>query len=234
MSSNSGRSPGGSGVREEMGALLRDQDLMAHLYRSVEKGGLGFNEARDLVHDVIGDLFIGTLAYNPEAMTPQEYVLQCARRERWRRTRDQARLVPLWELTDDDTPALEPPSLAEVFEPRADPADLPALVAFVRRAGADDPDLLRLLTAFEDRASAGTALRKAQVIRATKLSPARYHNAQRRLRRLAGVAVASLEASTATTAAAVKATGKALSASCTDSRRRRRPRRDECERLQAR
>jgi hypothetical protein len=188
MSSICGRSPVDSGVREELVALLRDHEAMVHLYDGARKGGHGLDDARDLVHGVINDIYIGNLACDLTALTLSEHVLECARRERWRRTRERATFAPLWELSEDDTPAVDPPNVAVAFELRADPADVPALLARVRRDGADDRDLLLVLDAYER----GT-LRKAQVLRATGLSAARYHNAQRRLRRLAVAAVASLD-----------------------------------------
>lgn len=188
MSSICGRSPVESGIRGELVALLRDPETMVHLYDGARKGGHGLDEARDLVHGVINDIYIGNLTCDRATVTLPDHVLECVRRERWRRTRERATLAPFWELTEDDTPAVDPPNVAAAFEPRADPAELPALLARVRRDGADDPDLLLVLDAYER----GT-LRKAQVLRATGLSAARYHNAQRRLRRLALAAVATLD-----------------------------------------
>jgi hypothetical protein len=190
------RPPVEPGVRKLLEALLCDREAMAYLYSTVEKGGLGVDEARDLVDGVINDTYIGTRAYDLKT-TPREYVLEQARRERWRQAKDRARFVPLGERADLDIPAIDLPSDVEPVEPGADPADLPALVAFVRRAGADDPDLLKVLAAYESRAYAGLALRKGPVVSVTRLSPTRYHNARRRLRRLARVAVAALDSGAA-------------------------------------
>ena len=155
-------------------ALVIDRQARDRLERAIASAARVCRiEARELGHEVIADTVVGEIPW--EGGDAFRHVVVWARRkvaaeERWRR-------LPLDALSDDDTPTVE----LEVAEGDDAPAaDAGALVDRVRDAAQGDPEVLAVLDAL-----ARGVYRRREVIAAARLSGSAYHNAARRLRRLA-------------------------------------------------
>jgi hypothetical protein len=190
MSSTGCGSSGSARVHEELVALLRDQEAMAHLVRGVAALGLSRHDALDLIHEVIGEMYMGDLPTPPEDVSLAVAVLASARRVHRRQTKARARerQVPLSEIREDETPSLDPWVEAAPAEGN-EGVDVAELLARIRHGARRDPDVLELLTA-----NARGLVRGADVREATGLSAARHRNARRRRQRYAVAAMAEIAA----------------------------------------
>ena len=154
-------------------ALVIDRQARDRLDRAIAAAARVCRvEARELTQEVIADTVMGEIPW--EGGDAFRHVVVWARRkvaadERWRR-------LPLDALSDDDTPTVDP----HAADDDAPAADAGALVDRVRDAAQGDPDVLAVLDAL-----AGGVYRRREVIAVARLSGSAYHNAARRLRRLA-------------------------------------------------
>jgi len=172
--------------------LLRNDAAMATVYRAVAITARVADRAitvRDIVTDVVGDLVMGEVLWDPT--TPiAATVIREARRRVSRAARTDRAFVSLSVVTDADLLAAR--ELAGTAAPtdleRAARAErLASILPALRARAREDADVAQLLALFEVG-----VVKKADVMNAG-LPGGRYHNARRRLRSLARALLAEPE-----------------------------------------
>jgi len=144
--------------------------------------------ARELVADVIGDTYEGTLTWDPDHVPLRKHV--CAHvKQRVRSARRVARMhTSLPEVSDEMAQVATATAASVDTEPGVDPADVPVLLDELRHRATEDPEVLTLLSLYERGIT-----RKARIL-ALGMSDAQYRNTRRRLLRFAIAAADALRA----------------------------------------
>jgi hypothetical protein len=138
-----------SRIRNSLNALLGDGDTMAMLHRAAERYARvsrGALVARELVADVIGDMYEGSLKRSPRhPAIASQLLAEMHRRAKqtWRRSRHN---VTIDDLNDRERPSTE--TAAESSNPRV-MADMRRLLAEAREDVGDDPYARQLIALYE-------------------------------------------------------------------------------------
>ncbi|MEO7732164.1 MAG: hypothetical protein ABIY55_14410 [Kofleriaceae bacterium] len=171
---------------------LRDAQFVEGVHRvaaAIARVRWGSLAARELVADVIGDTYTGTLKWDPDHVPLRKHVSAHVR-QRVRSARRLARMhTSLPEVSDEMAQVARTATAASVDpEPTVDPGDLPMLLDELRHRAAEDPEVLALLSLYERGIT-----RKARIL-ALGMSDGQYRNARRRLLRFAMAAADALKA----------------------------------------
>jgi hypothetical protein len=142
--------------------------------------------ARELVADVIGDTYTGTLAWDPDHVPLWKHVRAHVKQRVRQVRRAVAMHTSLPEVSDEMLQLGAPGTASGDIAWRVDPADAQALLDDLRHRAADDRDVLELLSLYERGIT-----RKARILE-FGMSDGQYRNARRRLIRLAIVAADAL------------------------------------------
>jgi len=163
-------------IRALLVAELHDAAFVAGIHRAAEavvRAPRGSLVAQDLLADVLGDTYTGTLTWNPERVPLRMHLISEVKRRFGRERRAAARqrvlddhvaYVDVGEPSSGDVPA------------HVDPA---ALLDDVCRRAAGDTEVQQLISLYLEGAT-----RKRHALR-HGMSDATYRNARRRLKRLA-------------------------------------------------
>jgi len=94
-------------VREALEPYLRDADEMRRAHRVAATAARVSADsliARELVAEVIGEIYAGTLAWDPNRILLATHINTEVRRRAWRDRQRRSKLVPLDGLSDAETP----------------------------------------------------------------------------------------------------------------------------------
>jgi hypothetical protein len=176
-------------VRARLEAALHDAEVVERMHRAaaaiirVPRNTLA---ARELVADVVGDTYAGTLAWDPDQVPLWKHV-RAHVKQRVRQARRTAAMHTSLPEVSDEMVQLDARRMASGDAAwRIDPADAPALLDDLRHRAAGDRDVLELLSLYERGIT-----RKARIL-GLGMSDGQYRNARRRLIRLAITAADAL------------------------------------------
>lgn len=196
-------------VRARLEEKVRDAQFVEGVHRvaaAIARVPWGALTARELVADVIGDTYAGTLRWDPDHVPLGKHVSAHVR-QRVRSARRLARMhTSLREVSDEMAQVATMATAGSVdAEPSVDPGDVPMLLGELRHRAAEDPEVLALLALYELGIT-----RKAQIL-ALGMSDGQYRNARRRLLRFAMAAADALRAEGANTAGTAEASTSLVS-----------------------
>lgn len=137
-------------VRAELISNLRDVELMSQVHRAVEactRTSRGSLIARELVGDVVGDIYRGALSSDPRVPFPKR-ILAEVRRRIHRTAEKQKHHLSIDALGEKDAPVAPDPVARDRDDERS-AAELRSRVARARERIGDDPPTLQLLTLYE-------------------------------------------------------------------------------------
>jgi hypothetical protein len=168
-------------VREALERYLRDAGEMQRVHRVAATAAFTSADsliARELVAEVIGETYDGTLAWDPSRIPLAAHIVTEVRRRGWRERQRRAKFVPLDGMSDAETPAV-------LIAPGTSDEDSASQTAFaevfareLRAIAVGDREVLQLM-ALNQRG----VVRKRDVLRAG-FPAAAYAAARRRLVRL--------------------------------------------------
>ena len=153
MKSHNSPSPTPRRVRDLLEAQLRDAGSMARVHRAagaaarVPRGSL---IARELVADVVGETFAGTLAWDLDRVPLATHLIEKVRQRARRHRREQAASASLEALRESEMPhGVEPPSISDERGPEVDLAEFLQRLDELRFRARGHRDALKLLALYE-------------------------------------------------------------------------------------
>jgi hypothetical protein len=176
-------------VRTRLEATLHDAEVVERMHRAaaaIIRVPWNALAARELVADVVGDTYAGTLAWDPDQVPLWKHVGAHVKQRVRQARRAAAMHTSLREVSDEMVQLDTPGTAGSDTAWRIDPADAPALLDDLRHRAAGDRDVLELLSLYERGIT-----RKARIL-GLGMSDGQYRNARRRLIRLAIAAADAL------------------------------------------